>query len=118
MSNVKWVVYMKNISTSNILYDPKVFLPNSMLIHINANENIDYPLMFKVQNKENKKTTHCGVLQFTAEEGTIAMPFWVMCYSLVFYFTFKIFKDDQKSRPRRKRCCHDKNYFAYRRLKN
>ena len=39
--------------------------------------NIEYPMLFKVENTTTGKSTHCGVLEFTAEEGCVYMPHWV-----------------------------------------
>ena len=34
-------------------------------------------MLFRLTSTENR-TTHCGVLEFTAEEGTCYIPFWMM----------------------------------------
>lgn len=34
-------------------------------------------MLFKVQNRSNGKSTHCGVLEFSADEGMVYMPYWV-----------------------------------------
>lgn len=34
--------------------------------------------MFAIENDANGKVTHCGVLEFSAAEGTIYLPLWVM----------------------------------------
>jgi ubiquitin fusion degradation protein 1 len=34
-------------------------------------------MLFRLSSPENK-ITHCGVLEFTAEEGTCYIPFWMM----------------------------------------
>jgi hypothetical protein len=41
--------------------------------------SISYPLLFEVKNpnKEGVLPIHCGVLEFTAEEGTVFLPYWV-----------------------------------------
>jgi len=38
---------------------------------------IDYPMMFKLTNGASERVSHCGVLEFIADEGTIYMPYWV-----------------------------------------
>merc|ERR1719180_101485 len=40
--------------------------------------NIVYPMLFKLTNKRIEKTTHCGVLEFVADEGKIYIPYWMM----------------------------------------
>lgn len=39
--------------------------------------NISYPMLFEVRNKQASTLTHCGVLEFTAEEGRCYLPRWV-----------------------------------------
>ena len=34
-------------------------------------------MLFKVQNRGSGKSTHCGVLEFSADEGMVYMPYWV-----------------------------------------
>uniref|UniRef100_A0A0D9UWN6 Uncharacterized protein n=1 Tax=Leersia perrieri TaxID=77586 RepID=A0A0D9UWN6_9ORYZ len=40
--------------------------------------HIEYPMQFQIQNANTKKTLHCGVLEFTAEEGFIHIPTMMM----------------------------------------
>ncbi|XP_074588615.1 uncharacterized protein LOC141844471 [Curcuma longa] len=40
--------------------------------------NIDYPMLFELSNAAANKSSHCGVWEFTAEEGLIYMPDWMM----------------------------------------
>ena len=40
-------------------------------------------MLFKLTNKKMKRETHCGVLEFVADEGRIYIPYWVcshFCY--------------------------------------
>lgn len=39
--------------------------------------NIQYPMLFKLTTSARSKATHCGVLEFIAEEGKIYIPHWV-----------------------------------------
>ncbi|KAJ2694260.1 ubiquitin fusion degradation protein [Coemansia sp. RSA 1285] len=57
----------------------KIFMPPSALEDISHLEVV-YPLLFKLQNDESDETkrTHCGVLEFTAEEGRVYLPQWMM----------------------------------------
>lgn len=34
-------------------------------------------MLFEVHNPTTSRTSHCGVLEFVAEEGMIYMPYWV-----------------------------------------
>lgn len=40
-------------------------------------------MLFRIDNPEKGTMTHCGVLEFTAEEGTMNIPFWMMQNLLV-----------------------------------
>ena len=42
-----------------------------------ARLNISYPMLFEVRNKSANTLTHCGVLEFVAEEGRCYIPKWV-----------------------------------------
>ncbi|CAM9436410.1 unnamed protein product, partial [Ectocarpus fasciculatus] len=55
----------------------KVLLPASAL-HELAQMNVEYPMLFELSNPRMGKRTHCGVLEFTAEEGRCYIPFWMM----------------------------------------
>eukprot|EP01122_Echinamoeba_exundans_P011147 TRINITY_DN4330_c0_g1_i1.p1 TRINITY_DN4330_c0_g1~~TRINITY_DN4330_c0_g1_i1.p1 ORF type:complete len:356 (-),score=91.42 TRINITY_DN4330_c0_g1_i1:24-1091(-) len=57
----------------------KIIMPQSSLMRI-AQLNLVYPLMFQLKNHKNQggPHTHCGVLEFTAEEGRVYIPYWMM----------------------------------------
>ncbi len=55
----------------------KVFLPPSALDRL-ARMNVEYPMLFEISSPTVGKRTHCGVLEFSAEEGYCYMPFWMM----------------------------------------
>lgn len=40
--------------------------------------NINYPMLFKITNKKTNRITHCGVLEFIADEGKVYLPLWMM----------------------------------------
>ena len=42
-----------------------------------ARLNIVYPMLFKLTNTNAKRYTHCGVLEFVADEGKVFIPHWV-----------------------------------------
>ena len=42
-----------------------------------AQLHIDYPMLFQVENRRDGRNTHCGVLEFIADEGMVYMPYWV-----------------------------------------
>lgn len=49
--------------------------------------NIIYPMLFKLTNKKTNRITHCGVLEFIADEGKVYLPYWV---SKKYKFYFKV----------------------------
>ncbi len=44
---------------------------------LSARLNIQYPMLFKVTNKRTNRESHCGVLEFVADEGRVYLPYWV-----------------------------------------
>jgi ubiquitin fusion degradation protein 1 len=55
----------------------KILLPPSAFDTL-ARLQVDYPMLFRLTHPESGKETHCGVLEFTAEEGCVYIPFWMM----------------------------------------
>ncbi|CAL1385657.1 unnamed protein product [Linum trigynum] len=55
----------------------KIIMPPSALDRL-ASLHIDYPMLFELQNDAADRVSHCGVLEFIAEEGMIYMPYWMM----------------------------------------
>lgn len=55
----------------------KILLPPSAFDTL-ARLQVDYPMLFRLENPNNGTMTHCGVLEFTAEEGSCYIPFWMM----------------------------------------
>lgn len=43
-----------------------------------ARLQVDYPMLFRLQSSTKGTMTHSGVLEFTAEEGSCYIPFWMM----------------------------------------
>lgn len=54
----------------------KIIMPPSALQKL-AQLNITYPMLFKLSNERKGLYSHCGVLEFVAEEGRIYVPHWV-----------------------------------------
>lgn len=55
----------------------KIILPASALEHL-TRLHIQFPMLFKLINKSKNRETHCGVLEFVAEEGRCYLPYWMM----------------------------------------
>ena len=57
----------------------KILLPASALETL-ARLNVEYPMLFEISadNAVGGMKTHCGVLEFSAEEGRCYLPYWMM----------------------------------------
>nr|QBH74169.1 ubiquitin fusion degradaton protein [Franklinothrips vespiformis] len=55
----------------------KIIMPPSALDQL-TRLNIIYPMLFKLTNKMKGRITHCGVLEFVADEGKVYLPHWMM----------------------------------------
>jgi ubiquitin fusion degradation protein 1 len=57
-------------------YGGKIIMPPSALEKL-TRLHITYPMLFELYNGQGERTTHCGVLEFIAEEGKVYLPHWV-----------------------------------------
>lgn len=55
----------------------KILLPPSAFDTL-ARLQVDYPMLFRLTSSQKGTMTHSGVLEFTAEEGSCYIPFWMM----------------------------------------
>ncbi|KAL1502588.1 hypothetical protein ABEB36_007711 [Hypothenemus hampei] len=55
----------------------KIIMPPSALEQL-TRLNINYPMLFKLTNRTSRRETHCGVLEFVADEGKVYLPLWMM----------------------------------------
>lgn len=55
----------------------KIIMPPSALDQL-TRLHIVYPMLFKLANSRSGRNTHCGVLEFVADEGKIYLPYWMM----------------------------------------
>ena len=46
-----------------------------------ASMQVDYPMLFELNNSSAGRVTHCGVLEFVADEGLIYIPYWVCIFA-------------------------------------
>jgi len=65
------------IDKPQLEYGDKVVLPPSALNRL-TQLHIQYPMVFEIRNPKFPKTSHCGVMEFCAEEGTCFLPYWMM----------------------------------------
>lgn len=42
-----------------------------------ASLHIEYPMLFEIANLREGRVSHCGVMEFVAEEGVVYLPYWV-----------------------------------------
>ncbi|XP_057428621.1 uncharacterized protein LOC130722048 [Lotus japonicus] len=68
---------VSSINRPNLENGDKIVMPLSALDKL-ASLHIEYPMLFELQNPSAEKVTHCGVLEFVAEEGFIYVPNWMM----------------------------------------
>ncbi|XP_072038007.1 ubiquitin recognition factor in ER-associated degradation protein 1-like isoform X2 [Amphiura filiformis] len=54
-----------------------IIMPPSALDQL-TRLNIVYPMLFKLTNKKTDRMSHCGVLEFVADEGKVYLPYWMM----------------------------------------
>lgn len=45
-------------------------------------------MLFQVENRRDARSTHCGVLEFIADEGMVYMPYWVSYQTFSSSLTF------------------------------
>lgn len=55
----------------------KIIMPPSALETL-TRLNISYPMLFRLKNPRNRRITHCGVLEFVADEERVYLPHWMM----------------------------------------
>lgn len=55
----------------------KIIMPPSALDQL-TRLSVVYPMLFRLTNTDVKKITHCGVLEFIADEGKVYLPYWMM----------------------------------------
>ena len=60
--------------------------PSCDVFFLVARLNIVYPMLFKLTNKKGRRYTHCGVLEFVADEGKVYIPHWVSKYATMLCF--------------------------------
>lgn len=56
----------------------KVIMPPSALERLTRAGTDEFPMMFSVTNQRQGRSTHCGVLEFVADEGVVYLPYWMM----------------------------------------
>ena len=65
------------IGRENLEDGNKILLPTSAL-EVLARKRVQYPMMFEISNVNGTRKSHCGVMEFSSEEGVAYLPFWMM----------------------------------------
>ncbi|XWS71675.1 hypothetical protein CRYUN_Cryun03dG0158900 [Craigia yunnanensis] len=55
----------------------KVIIPPSALDRL-ASLHVEYPMLVKLTSAPAERVSHCGVLEFVADESLIYLPYWMM----------------------------------------
>lgn len=55
----------------------KIILPSSALDAL-ARRAVELPMLFQIENPATGQRSHCGVMEFIADEGMCYMPHWMM----------------------------------------
>jgi len=71
------VAMMPGNDKQNVENGGKIILPPSCL-EILTQLNTVYPMLFKLTNEPLGRSSHCGVLEFIADEGLCYLPYWMM----------------------------------------
>ncbi|RNA06093.1 ubiquitin fusion degradation 1 -like protein [Brachionus plicatilis] len=71
------VIMMPGKQRDEVNKGGKIILPTSALDYL-TRLHIEFPMLFKLTNEKLKRETHCGVLEFIAEEGRCYLPYWMM----------------------------------------
>ncbi|XP_027109342.2 uncharacterized protein [Coffea arabica] len=65
------------IEKSHLEKGDKIIMPPSALDRL-AYLQIEYPMLFELSNPSAGRVSHCGVLEFVADEGLVYIPYWMM----------------------------------------
>ena len=55
----------------------KIILPESALRALTV-QRVAYPMLFQLKNRQTGRSTHCSVMEFSADEGVCYIPLWMM----------------------------------------
>jgi|APGre2960657444_1045066.scaffolds.fasta_scaffold00059_21 hypothetical protein len=45
-------------------------------LHAAASLHIEFPMLFEISNLREGRVSHCGVMEFVADEGVVYLPYW------------------------------------------
>jgi ubiquitin fusion degradation protein 1 len=88
ISSLNFDMYILYICHYNYIFI-SVIMPPSALEQL-SRQRIVYPMLFKLSSESTGRTTHCGVLEFVADEGKVYLPNWVSFFSYSIIVLYKI----------------------------
>ncbi|XP_021669194.2 uncharacterized protein LOC110656633 [Hevea brasiliensis] len=65
------------IGKSQLEQGDQIIMPPSAFEHLLRLE-VGFPMLFKISNDSKGRVSHCGVYEFTADEGSVFLPSWMM----------------------------------------
>ncbi|KAI3793309.1 hypothetical protein L1987_35926 [Smallanthus sonchifolius] len=68
---------LSHISKTNHETGNRIIMPPSALDQL-ASLSVVYPMLFRIENTAAGLHSHCGVVEFTADEGFVFLPTWMM----------------------------------------
>ncbi|MES1907438.1 MAG: hypothetical protein MHM6MM_000553 [Cercozoa sp. M6MM] len=71
------MAFSENTEHHRLENGDKVVLPQSAM-HTLSRLNVQYPIVFRAETADGTRHIYCGVMEFTAPEGTVYMPYWMM----------------------------------------
>lgn len=63
---------------SDLQTGDRIIMPDSALERIMLIEDVEFPMLFEIKNPTSGRVSHCGVFEFTAVEGMVFMPNWMV----------------------------------------
>ncbi|GFY99833.1 ubiquitin fusion degradation 1 [Actinidia rufa] len=68
---------LSHINKSHLEDGNRIIMPLSAFDRLAA-MRIEYPMVFEIKSPYTERVSHCGVLEFSAEEGFVLLPDWMM----------------------------------------
>ncbi|KAF7147759.1 hypothetical protein RHSIM_Rhsim03G0004800 [Rhododendron simsii] len=68
---------LSHINKSHLEDGNRIIIPLSAFDQL-MSLKIKYPMVFEIINPECERASHCGVLEFSADEGFVFLPEWMM----------------------------------------
>lgn len=64
---------LSEIDKNHLESGNKIIMPASAL-----SQDVVYPILFRIEKSNTSLHSHCGVVEFTADEGFVFLPLWMM----------------------------------------